>query len=422
MVSKFFLKVKLCLKLIFLNKLRLVLTIVGMCIALFLLGVSIEIINTYTYNQYKKVSHMNRNVTLVKSSGLMELDEVVHRLQENQLSYAYTYYKKSDALGNISYRYKENELSCNISIIGSSNDFDKGHIFFCDLENEYFTKTKMLYGNGFTNMGEVGCIIERSTSQILFGKDNSLGEKIEFTIEDIDYEFVVCGIIEDRPTTLEDNLKINASLHRKDDIMIEREVFVPLSWFNAEYKNNERSSSSVIFYFEETDAEQGKHLLRNSNYKTDNIEIIDYQCTVAQLNETRQIIQIVFNIILVIVFIVSGLIVMNTLFFSVKDRIREIGIRRALGAKAIDIIYQIVVEGIIYSIIAYVFVALVLTILFAISSMICLNYLGIDFILRMHNGTFILLLSVSIIEGILFSLLPAIYATKINTINAIVFT
>jgi putative ABC transport system permease protein len=64
---------------------------------------------------------------------------------------------------------------------------------------------------------------------------------------------------------------------------------------------------------------------------------------------TEQIFTIVLSSIAAISLLVGGIGIMNIMLASVTERTREIGIRRALGAKRRDIIIQFLVETVILS-------------------------------------------------------------------------
>src|SRR5213075_2929817 len=68
-----------------------------------------------------------------------------------------------------------------------------------------------------------------------------------------------------------------------------------------------------------------------------------------QAERTKQIFNIVLGSIAAISLLVGGIGIMNIMLASVTERTREIGIRRALGAKRRDIITQFLVEAVILS-------------------------------------------------------------------------
>jgi putative ABC transport system permease protein len=80
----------------------------------------------------------------------------------------------------------------------------------------------------------------------------------------------------------------------------------------------------------------------------------DYEMTVPlellkRAERTKQIFNIVLGSIAAISLLVGGIGIMNIMLASVTERTREIGIRRALGAKRRDIVIQFLVETVILS-------------------------------------------------------------------------
>ena len=109
--------------------------------------------------------------------------------------------------------------------------------------------------------------------------------------------------------------------------------------------------------------------------------------------------------------VVGGIGIMNIMYVTVTERTREIGIRRAIGARKIDILAHFLVESVILAlfggvmglILAYLIVLAIQTLFPA--------YINIQSVL--------LALGVSSFIGILFGVFPAKKAADLSPIDAI---
>jgi len=86
-----------------------------------------------------------------------------------------------------------------------------------------------------------------------------------------------------------------------------------------------------------------------ANHKQQDYEILVPLQLLKQAEHTKKIFNIVLGAIAAISLIVGGIGIMNIMLATVTERTREIGIRRALGAKRKDIINQFLIEAVILS-------------------------------------------------------------------------
>jgi len=132
-----------------------------------------------------------------------------------------------------------------------------------------------------------------------------------------------------------------------------------------------------------------------------------------QAQATKRTFNIVLGSIAGISLLVGGIGIMNIMLASVTERTREIGIRRAIGAKRRQIIYQFLIETVVLSMIGGliglglgVLIPLLITHFSRMPTVITLN--GI-----------LLPLFISMATGILFGLYPAVHAAKVDPIVAL---
>ncbi len=145
---------------------------------------------------------------------------------------------------------------------------------------------------------------------------------------------------------------------------------------------------------------------------------VDYEITVPiELLRQRQHAQRTFNIVLLVVasliLLVGGVGIMNIMLVSVTERTKEIGIRRAVGARRRDVIWQFLVE----------------TIALTLSGGVlgCLVGLGGVFVIAISTGwpvsitpvALVACLLLSIAAGLAFGLYPARKAASIDPVVAL---
>ena len=110
---------------------------------------------------------------------------------------------------------------------------------------------------------------------------------------------------------------------------------------------------------------------------------------------------------------VGGIGVMNIMYVSVMERQREIGIRRAIGAKPLDILIQFLVEAIFITVLGGIIGIIVGFIVVNYSS----SYLPFKAIPNINSLLFASLTTV--VTGIIIGIVPAIKASKLDPIKAI---
>jgi len=117
--------------------------------------------------------------------------------------------------------------------------------------------------------------------------------------------------------------------------------------------------------------------------------------------------------------IVSAIGIMNVMFVSVRERTKEIGLRKAMGATNNDILVQFLSEAVIISIIGgTIGIGLVKLVTVALSSSLAttngINF-PIDFDLLLIFYTFMICLFIGVTSGIL----PARTAANLHPIDAL---
>lgn len=120
-----------------------------------------------------------------------------------------------------------------------------------------------------------------------------------------------------------------------------------------------------------------------------------------------------FFIIASVSLLVGGIGIMNIMLASVTERTREIGVRRALGAKRKDIVIQFLVESVTLTAIGGVLGIIIGMLVPELVS----RFLG--FATEITTATLILPFLMAVIVGLISGLYPAIQAAKLDPIEAL---
>ncbi len=132
-----------------------------------------------------------------------------------------------------------------------------------------------------------------------------------------------------------------------------------------------------------------------------------------QAEATKRTFNIVLGSIAGISLLVGGIGIMNIMLASVTERTREIGIRRAIGAKRKQIIHQFLIEAVVLSTIG----GLIGLALGALIPYLITYFSGMPTVLTANGVFFPLLISMAV--GIIFGLYPAMHAARVDPIIAL---
>ncbi|MCH8919961.1 MAG: ABC transporter permease [Chloroflexi bacterium] len=180
----------------------------------------------------------------------------------------------------------------------------------------------------------------------LFGSDDPIGKSVRIVIGpanfNVGFNFTVIGVMETKGASAATN---------QDDVVI-----VPLPSFQARVPliRDPRGRTNVsqinIKLTDRSKAEEAKDdiaaLLRQRHSVTENDFRIQTQTDLLDTaTEVERSLQVLVVSIALISLIVGGIGIMNIMLVSVTERTREIGIRKAVGAKRLDILWQFLIES-----------------------------------------------------------------------------
>ena len=199
------------------------------------------------------------------------------------------------------------------------------------------------------------------------------------------------------------------------------DVYVPLSLFLNRFTPENMLTSQIQQITVQIDnadrlMEASKiidEILKRHHFNNDDYSIVIPFELLKQEEKERQIYNILLGAIAAISLLVGGIGIMNIMLATVMERTREIGIRRAVGARKVDIMSQFVTESVAISItggIIGVFVGVLLSLTVTLFT---------DITTFIKPYSVMIAFSFSVIVGVSFGYLPAKNAANLKPVDSI---
>jgi putative ABC transport system permease protein len=182
-------------------------------------------------------------------------------------------------------------------------------------------------------------VLGSRVAERLFGQANPVGEQITYVVGDRRYSFTVVGVMESKGQVLMGNY--------------DNQVYIPLtlamerilrtktvSTLMAQAASAEAASEAV---------QQAEFLLYSRLGTADGFNVTSQDEMLETMGDVAFTLQLMLGAIGGISLVVGGIGVMNIMLVSVSERTREIGTRKALGAKQRDLLLQFIVEALVLS-------------------------------------------------------------------------
>lgn len=279
---------------------------------------------------------------------------------------------------------------------------------------KYTASEAIIRGSYFTeNDVESGarvCVLRESGAMSMFGTIDVIGKTFEVTFGNNSVELRIVGIRADNASALLNSMNYYEQV----------ELEMPITTYELAFSENTEEFSS--FYIIGDAPENSKDIataavnLMEIRHKVKGQGVILLESFSDQM---EQITSIIGTIAIFIVFVaaisllVGGIGVMNIMLVSVTERTREIGIRKALGARTRSILLQFLFESAIITLLG----GLIGIILGALGACGICALLG--FKAKVTLGTVLMASVFSSAVGIFFGIYPARRAAKLSPIEAL---
>lgn len=186
------------------------------------------------------------------------------------------------------------------------------------------------------------CVVNESSARMLFGTTDVLGMTFELSLGNVNQDIRIVGIRQDTPAGLISNLNGSGSLH----------VEMPLKSMASGFGYGSEDSDYLYVIAENSEyvsqvAADTIRLMENRyNVRGENKILMEHFADyTAEYDEILSTLTLFISLVAAISLLVGGIGVMNIMLVSVSERTREIGIRKALGARTKSILLQFLAEA-----------------------------------------------------------------------------
>lgn len=196
-----------------------------------------------------------------------------------------------------------------------------------------------------------------------------------------------------------------------------RQSFVPISTMMSKIEPSSLIQSVQILAKSPEDAlmlqEKLKLILLHIKKGKAVFRVSSAQETIQQMQQNSKIFSMIFIMIGMISLLVGGIVIMNIMLASIKERTREIGVRLAIGARRTDIFVQFMVQTVLITGLGGVFGIILGYLILDLVS----GYLGMPMLAGPQMILVSLLVSVGV--GLIFGIAPAVKASNLDPVMAL---
>lgn len=243
----------------------------------------------------------------------------------------------------------------------------------------------------------------------LLGPSDAIGQKIKIG----DYTFEVIGVMEERGVIIMEDFddQIFIPIKTAQRMMGVNYVgFIRMKVFDEEIISQTKEDIKIIL--------RDRHDIKDQSGKNDDFMVKNIAQVLDMITEITNSLKYFLAIMAGLALIVGGIGIMNIMFISVTERTREVGLRKALGAKNSNVLGQFLVEAIFITLIGGI-IGILSGVFISFLIAVGAHLLGYEWNLIISMGSVILALGVSAGVGLFFGFYPALKASKLNPIEAL---
>ncbi|MBC8578037.1 ABC transporter permease [Zhenhengia yiwuensis] len=253
------------------------------------------------------------------------------------------------------------------------------------------------------------CVVSDTYAKVILGSDtpsDAIGRMLELDIAGEKHEFEIVGIKKEMsfPGMPEEMMPLIAYIpfHTMDQIT----NFGDLRSYTGGFKVKEEYNPNEVAY-------QVSRLLDKRHNTQNGYQTQSASSMLDQMNTVMSVVTGFISFVAAISLVVGGIGIMNIMLVTVKERTREIGVRKAVGASNKEILRQFLVEAVILTLLG----GIIGMLLGYVGAVALGNAFGIT--ISLTSDMILFAVGTSSAIGIIFGVYPARQAAKLDPVEAL---
>ncbi len=278
-------------------------------------------------------------------------------------------------------------------------------------------------------------MIDEYTAELLYGSiKDAIGQSIvidggrglvseQTSSSPQKHSFIISGVCENSKLTEHNRVENRKKIKKgSDNVIINIDLYCPISTIFDLYPDLDYYRNYIVTFGSQNEANDFYNKTIDTNGNQYGISyIVSKDSLMAditlQMKETKRI--IVLGILLLS--FIFGISIISVVFFATKERIPEIGIRKAFGAEKLDIVFQIFCEMLLISGLASIIGVFAALYFSKLLEYYLINELCIYFVLNITAGDIVTPIFVGVLQSAIFGMIPGIYGASIPITDALKF-
>jgi putative ABC transport system permease protein len=267
------------------------------------------------------------------------------------------------------------------------------------IRNTEIFKGRFINKDDLNNRRRV-CILDEDTVKELFGEEDAIGKKVKIGF----FTYSVIGVVKTKTSSFTEIIQEKQPTILPISVVqkFTQDKYVPLIF--AQAKSYESIDNAVS---------QIKDVLQRKGITQESIKIQTLKDVIEAIQKIVRILSLIIGGVASVSLLVGGVGIMNIMFVSVIERTREIGIRKAIGARKKDLLLQFLIEAVSISTMGGI-IGIILGIIIA---NISASFAKWPPIVKPKSVILAFIFSFSV--GIFFGVYPAYKAANLNPVEAL---